>query len=170
VPCLPEYAEKKTCRQSTRMITQTSPFRFVLNRLSVCVFLSVCQVAYYNKVSSVKFAIGAVMYVLFVGFLYSDMCRDLRVPAPVCDLDVGISSCKIAEARFQDCLQVRRGRFESWFVCVCVCVCAYIQDFGVAVNVCIFVCICVCVCVFKDFSMACVCSYVRSFEVCAWFV
>eukprot|EP00283_Hemiselmis_rufescens_P015104 CAMPEP_0173438408 /NCGR_PEP_ID=MMETSP1357-20121228/20303_1 /TAXON_ID=77926 /ORGANISM="Hemiselmis rufescens, Strain PCC563" /LENGTH=264 /DNA_ID=CAMNT_0014403701 /DNA_START=23 /DNA_END=817 /DNA_ORIENTATION=+ len=65
----------------------------------------IAQVAYYTQLGLPKFFVGAALYAALLLFLFSDFARDVKVPAPACDLTAGASSCQISNLRLQDCLQ-----------------------------------------------------------------
>mmetsp|Transcript_13542 Transcript_13542/g.26751 ORF Transcript_13542/g.26751 Transcript_13542/m.26751 type:complete len:266 (-) Transcript_13542:307-1104(-) len=65
----------------------------------------VSQVSYYMNLGLPRVLVGAASYVSLLVFLFSDLARDVRVPAPTCTLNGSTPSCEISDLRLQECLQ-----------------------------------------------------------------
>jgi len=67
--------------------------------------LIVLQIRHYGQISMGTFLPAVAAYIAVVAFLFSDAGRDMELQVPQCDLQLGLSSCKLSSARLQHCLQ-----------------------------------------------------------------
>ncbi|KAJ1495736.1 hypothetical protein T484DRAFT_1925009, partial [Baffinella frigidus] len=75
------------------------------NKSVAGVSVIVLQIRHYGQISMGTFLPAVAAYIAVVAFLFSDAGRDMELQVPQCDLQLGLSSCKLSSARLQHCLQ-----------------------------------------------------------------